>query len=74
MKKKRKLLDLDHLDKMKKLKTPQEYFSDLVSENRAKMKLPDAFDDARQKFEREKGLAAPYSDCDSFRNSRKYKK
>jgi hypothetical protein len=59
---------------MKKLKTPQEYFSDLVSKNRAKMKLPDAFDDARQKFEQEKGLAAPYSDSDSFRNSRKYKK
>jgi hypothetical protein len=59
---------------MKKLKTPQEYFSDLVSKNRAKMKLHDAFDDARKKFEQEKGLAAPYADSDSFRNSRKYKK
>ena len=74
MKKKRKLLDLDHLDKMKKLKTPQEYFSDLVSENRAKMKLPDAFDDARQKFEREKGLAAPYNDSESFRVATRNKK
>lgn len=58
---------------MNKLKTPQEYFSDLVSQNRQKQKLADAFDAAKAKFEQEKGLQAPYKDYESFRvvNNRK---
>lgn len=54
---------------MQKLKTPQQYFSELVTQNRAKMKLPDAFDVAKKRFEQEKGLAAPYSDSESYRTS-----
>lgn len=54
---------------MSNLKTSQQYFSDLVAQNRAKMKLPDAFDVAKRTFEREKGLAAPYNDSESFRTS-----
>lgn len=59
---------------MQKLKTPQQYFSDLVTQNRAKMKLPDAFDVARKRFEQEKGLAAPYNDSESFRVATRNKK
>ena len=59
---------------MQKLKTSQQYFSDLVTQNRAKMNLPDAFDIAKRKFEQEKGLAAPYNDSESFRVSTRNKK
>lgn len=52
---------------MNNLKTAREYFSDLVSQNRQNMKLSDAFDAAKAKFEREKGLQAPYKDHESFK-------
>lgn len=56
---------------MNTLKTPQEYFSDLVAQNRHIMKLPDAFEVAKKVFEKEKGLKAPYADCESYRISRR---
>lgn len=52
---------------MNTLKTPQEYFSDLVAQNRHSMKLPDAFEVAKKLFEKEKGLKAPYCDAESYR-------
>lgn len=59
---------------MENLKTSQQYFSDLVAQNRGKMKLPNAFELAKEKFEQEKGLAAPYKDSESFRVSTRGKK
>lgn len=59
---------------MESLKTSQQYFSDLVAQNRRNMKLPDAFELAKEKFEQEKGLAAPYKDSESFRTSTRKKK